>query len=178
MRIKNSEERFGIVSILLHWLIALLLIGLVTLGLYMTWIPISATKLKLYGWHKEFGILALMLVIVRITWRLSNSNPSLAKLPTWEKIAARTVHWLFYVFMFALPISGWLITSAAGLPVSFFGLFLLPNLVAADETLRSLFEEIHEWLGYGLIATFCLHVSAALKHHFINKDDILRRMIS
>ena len=178
MRIKNTEEHFGLISIVFHWVMALLLIGMVILGLYMTGVPISAQKLKLYRWHKEFGILILMLVIVRITWRLSAVNPSLAALPTWEKLAARTVHWLFYLFMFALPISGWLITSAAGLPVSFFGLFLLPNLIPADENSRLLLEGVHEWLAYGLIATFCLHVAAALKHHFINKDDILRRMIS
>lgn len=178
MQIKNTEHRFGLVSILLHWIMAVLLIGLVVVGLYMTWIPVSLTKLKLYGWHKEFGILALMLVMIRIVWRISQRLPSLSSLPWYEKIAARTVHWAFYGFMFALPISGWLITSAAGLPVSFFGLFVLPNLVVPNEEQRLLFQEIHEWLGYGLIATFCAHVGAALKHHFINKDDILRRMLS
>lgn len=177
MHIKNTREHFGIVTILIHWLMALLLIGLVILGLYMTWIPIGAQTLKLYRWHKEFGILALMLVIVRFTWRLYNVNPSLSELRPFERIAARGAHWLFYVFMFTLPISGWLMTSAADLPVSFFGLFLLPNLVSANEESRLLFQEVHEWLAYGLIITFCLHVSAALKHHFINKDNILRRMI-
>lgn len=178
MHIKNTQDQFGIISILLHWVMAILLIGLVCLGLYMTSIPISAEKLKLYGWHKEYGILVLMLVIVRITWRLSNMNPSLASLASWERKAARAVHWAFYGFMFALPMTGWLITSAAGLPVSFFGLFLLPNLISSSDELRNLFEQIHEWLAYGLIATFCLHVAAALKHHFINKDDILKRMLS
>jgi cytochrome b561 len=94
-----------------------------------------------------------------------------------EKIAARSVHYTFYVLMFALPVSGWIITSAAGLPASFFGLFVLPTLVAPNEETRILFQEIHRWVGYGLIAIIVLHVSAALKHHFINKDDILRRML-
>lgn len=177
MRITNTEDRYGVLAIFLHWLMAIILIGLLALGLYMVDIPIGIEKLKLYGWHKEYGLLALALVIVRLVWRLVTITPSL-QLPLWEIIAARTVHWAFYGFMFAMPITGWLITSAAGLPVSFFGLFVLPNLIAPNEELRILFQEIHEWLGYALIATIVLHASAALKHHFINKDDILRRMLS
>lgn len=177
MLLKNSSLRYGKIAIIIHWIMALLLIGLLILGLYMVGVPISLEKLKLYGWHKEYGILALMLVIFRIFWRITNELPSL-NIPTLERIAARTVHWAFYIFMFALPISGWLITSAAGLPVSFFGLFVLPNLVSPNPKSLGLYQEIHKWLSYGLIATLCLHIAAALKHHFINKDDILKRMLS
>jgi len=177
MLLKNSTTHYGKIAIILHWIMALLLICLVILGLYMVKLPIGLEKLKMYGWHKEYGILALMLVIVRFTWRLTNKTPSL-DIPLLEIIAARTVHWLFYVFMVALPITGWLVTSAAGLPVSFFGLFVLPNLVSSDSQSLAVYEEIHKWLGYGLIATFSLHTAAALKHHFINKDDILKRMLS
>ncbi|HVE44744.1 MAG TPA: cytochrome b [Gammaproteobacteria bacterium] len=177
MRLKNTENRFGLISIFLHWLMALLIIGLLILGLYMVALPISHEKLKLYGWHKEYGLLALGLVAVRLLWRLINITPRLS-LPLLEKIAARTVHWAFYFFMVAMPITGWLITSAAGLPASFFGLFVLPNLISPSEEQRLLFQQIHQWLGYGLIATIILHASAAFKHHFINKDDILKRMIS
>lgn len=177
MQLTNTENRYGIVTIFLHWLMAILIIGLLALGLYMVALPISHQKLKLYGWHKEYGLLALALVIFRLIWRLTNITPSLS-LPLLEKIAARSVHWAFYIFLFAMPITGWLITSAAGLPASFFGLFVLPNLISPNEELRVLFQEIHKWLGYGLIATIVLHASAALKHHFINKDDILRRMLS
>lgn len=177
MRIKNSQDHFGFVAIFLHWLIAFLIIGLLILGIYMVNIPISLEKLKLYGWHKEYGLLALGLAIIRLGWRLMNITPQLS-LPLLEKLAARAAHWAFYGFMFAMPITGWLITSAAGLPASFFGLITLPNLVSPNEELRQLFQEVHEWLGYGLIATIIVHTSAALKHHFINKDDILKRMIS
>jgi len=177
MQIKNSTTRFGIVAILLHWIIAVLIIGLLALGLYMIALPISLEKLKLYGWHKEYGLLALFLAIFRIVWRLSNQTPELA-LPWLEKVAARSMHWAFYCFMFAMPITGWLITSSAGLPASFFDLFTLPNLVAPDESKRIFFQWVHQWLGYALIAAITLHCAAALKHHFINKDDILRRMIS
>jgi cytochrome b561 len=177
MQLKNSEDHFGLVAILLHWIMALILIGLVILGLYMTSLPLSAQKLKLYGWHKEFGMLVLFLVMFRIVWRLGNRLPSLHSLNLFERFAARAVHWAFYLFMFALPITGWLITSSAGLPVSFFGWFVIPTLIAPNDNLRPLLETIHEWLAYGLIALFSLHLLAALKHHFINKDDILRRMI-
>lgn len=177
MQIKNSKDHFGVVAITLHWVMALLLIGLLAMGLYMVELPIGLQKLKLYGWHKEYGILALMLVLIRIVWRLINTTPELS-LPLLEKLAARAVHWAFYGFMFAMPITGWLITSAAGLPASFFGLFNVPNLIAPNPDLMTLFETIHKWVGYGLIATIVLHTSAALKHHFINKDDILRRMLS
>ena len=176
MRIINTNDRFGIVTIFLHWVIAVLMIGLLILGLYMVAMPISLEKLKFYGWHKEYGFLVLGLAIIRVFWRLVNLTPELS-LPRWEEIAARSVHWIFYGFMFALPITGWLITSAAGLPASFFGLITLPNLVAPNEELRLLFQQVHQWLGYALIAVIGLHAAAALKHHFIDKDDILRRMI-
>lgn len=176
MQLKNSEKAYGLVSMFFHWLIALLMIGLIILGLYMVRLPISLQKLKLYGWHKEFGFMVLGLAILRLLWRWINISPSLL-LPAWERLAARAVHWTFYGFMFALPITGWLITSAAGLPASFFGLITLPSLISPNEELRRTFEEIHEWLAYGLIVFIALHTAAALKHHFINKDDILRRMI-
>lgn len=177
MRLKNSDVHFGLIAILLHWIMAILIISMLALGLYMTPLPISLEKLKLYGWHKEYGFLVLALVILRLTWRLINKTPDLS-IPWYEKIAARMVHWAFYVFMFAMPISGWLITSAAGLPASFFGLLTLPNLIAPNEESRLFFQMVHQWLGYALIVTIVLHISGALKHHLIDKDDILRRMIS
>lgn len=177
MRIKNNETHFGLVAITLHWLMAILIIGMLCVGLYMTSLPVGMLKLKLYGWHKAFGILILTLVILRILWRLTNATPVLA-LPWWERTAARLAHFVLYVLMLAMPLSGWLMTSAAGLPPSFFGLFTLPNLVAPNDELRELFGLMHEWLAYGLIAVIILHTLAALKHHFIDKDDILRRMIS
>jgi cytochrome b561 len=96
----------------------------------------------------------------------------------WEKLAARSAHLLFYGFMIVMPLTGWLMSSAAGLQVSFFGLFLLPNLIGPDPSVMHLLKEVHQWLGYSLIALIGLHSAAALKHHFINKDDVLRRMVS
>lgn len=176
MQITNTANRYGLVAKLLHWVMAILLIGLLALGIYMVPLPISYQKLKLYGWHKEYGLLALGLVIARVIWRLLNAVPELS-IPWWEKLAARIVHWAFYFFMFAMPLTGWLVTSAAGLPASFFGWFVLPNLIAPNQEWLVIFEGLHQWLGYGLIAVIVLHTSAALKHHFINKDNILKRML-
>ena len=176
MNLKNSENHFGFVNIFLHWVMAVLIISMLGLGLYMVSLPINLEKLKLYGWHKEYGCVVLGLAVFRLMWRITNIMPQLS-LPFLERLAARAMHWAFYGFMFAMPLSGWLMTSAAGLPVSFFGLFVLPNLIHSNEEYRQLFQLAHKWLGYGLITAIVLHTSAALKHHFIDKDDILRRML-
>jgi cytochrome b561 len=177
MRVKNDERHFGLVAILLHWLIAILIISLLAVGLYMADLPIGMQKLKLYGLHKAFGILVLALVILRVIWRITNPTPIL-NLPWYERIAARFAHLALYILMLAMPLSGWLMSSAAGLAPSFFGLFTLPTLVAPNAELRELFGAVHQWLAYGLIAMIIVHTLAALKHHFIDKDDILRRMVS
>ncbi len=178
MQIQNTQNQFGVIAKLLHWLMALLLIGLVILGLTMVEMPLGIKKLKMYGWHKEWGVLVLMLVCIRLIWRLFNTTPPLPNnMPLWQKFAATSIHWVFYFLMFALPITGWMLSSASGLPVSFFGLFVLPDLVAQSDQLRSLLSEVHKWLAYGLIAAFFAHSGAALQHHFIHKDDILRRML-
>lgn len=174
---KNSHDRFGFIAILLHWLMALIIIGLIILGLYMTSLPLSVQQLKYYGWHKEYGLLILGLVVFRLFWRLTNPEPKLL-LPCLEKRAAHLTHWALYGFMIFLPLTGWLMSSAAGFPISFFGLCTLPNLIDPNEHLRALFTLLHKWSGYGLMVTICLHALAALKHHFIDKDTILRRMIS
>lgn len=177
MLIKNTENRFGVVAISLHWVMALLIIGMLAVGLYMVNLPVGLQKLKLYGLHKACGFLVLGLVTIRLIWRLLNTTPQLS-LPWWEKVAARLAHVALYGFMFAMPITGWLVTSAAGFPASFFGLFTIPTLIAPNEELLPWFSMAHEWIAYGLIATILVHTAAALKHHFIDKDDILKRMMS
>jgi cytochrome b561 len=178
MQIKNTPQNYGLVAKFFHWLMALLIIGIVSVGLYMTDLPIGTLKLKLYGLHKEFGLLVLMLVMLRIVWRIGNIAPLLpASMPGWQKLAANSVHWAFYGFMFAMPLSGWAMSSAAGFPPSFFGLFVLPGLIAPDQEKMVLLKTIHQYLAYGLIAAFCAHVAAALQHHFIDKDNTLRKML-
>lgn len=176
--LKNTTDRYGLPAIFLHWIMAALMIGLLATGLYMVRITFSGEKLALYGWHKEYGILILLLVIARMIWRWININPPLPMtLPFWQVLAARGAHYAFYGFMFVIPLTGWFISSAAGLPVSFFGWFVLPDIVPASENLRILFTNIHEWLSYALIAVIFVHIAAALKHHFINRDDVLRKIL-
>ncbi|MBV8801739.1 MAG: cytochrome b [Gammaproteobacteria bacterium] len=177
MQLTNTDNQFGLITILLHWIMAILIIGLLIIGIYMVRIPVSPLQLKLFRWHKEFGMLVLMVVIVRLIWRFSNVIPTLLTLPIWERMAALSVHWMFYFFMIILPISGWLVSSAAGISISFFGWFVFPDFVSANEEVRILFTAIHKWIAYLLIAVLCLHIAAALKHHYLNKDDILRRML-
>lgn len=165
----------------LHWLMAVLLTTLVVLGLYMVGLPdagFDTKKIRLIFYHKELGILALTLVTVRLLWRLGNALPRLVDtLPGWQKVVARFVHLSFYGLMLALPITGWLMPSAAGIPVSLLGLFTLPDLVSYSERLFHTFIEIHKWLGYALIAFMLAHIGAALGHHFVLKDKTLTKML-
>lgn len=176
--IRNTPTQYGSVAIIFHWVMALIVIVMIIIGLYMVGLPIGLRKLQYYGWHKELGVLTLILVVLRVMWRFANVVPRLMPLlPFWEATIARMVHWIFYLLLGVLPLTGWLMSSAAGLPVSFFGLFVLPDLIAPNDGLRVLLKEFHQTLAYILIVFICLHILAALKHHFINKDDILRRMI-
>lgn len=178
MQFLNSDNRYGMIAVMLHWLMAILIIGLIILGLYMVRLPINLQKLRYYGWHKEYGVLALMLLAVRFGWRLGNVVPQLpSHISVLQKMAAHAAHYLLYILMLAMPLTGWMMSSAAGLPVSFFGLFVLPDLATPDENLFKLLVVTHEWLGYAFIAVICAHAGAALQHHFYHKDDILRRML-
>lgn len=179
--IKNTQDHYGVVAILLHWSMAVLVIGLAALGLYMVGLPdagFDKNKITLILYHKEFGLLVLFLFTVRLVWRVTQTLPQLvARLPDWQQIAARFVHLSFYALLFVMPVTGWLMSSAAGIPVSFFGLFMLPDLIHRDDELFQLLIEIHRWVGYVLILFICVHVGAALRHHFVFRDDTLRRML-
>ena len=176
--LKNTANRYGLIAITFHWVIALLILGMLALGLYMVDLPISLNKLRLYGWHKEFGILILILAMLRIFWRYLNVAPVLpTHLARLQKIAAKSAHYIFYFLMIAMPLTGWMMSSSAGVPVSFFGLFVLPDLVSANKNLSQLLASIHGWMAYFLIAMITLHVGAALQHHFYYKDDVLKRMM-
>ena len=176
MRIKNTYSRYGFVTIGFHWMMAVLIIGMLSLGLYMISLPKGPYKFFLYGWHKQIGAVILILSLVRLFWRVINITPTLA-LPLWEKFTALAVHWGFYGLMIAMPLSGWLMTNASGRSVSFFKLFDLPILMSKNDFLNDLFGNIHEYLAYLFIAAIILHTIAALKHHYVDKDDILKRML-
>lgn len=162
----------------LHWLIALLMLGLLGLGFYMHDLPLSPRKLQLYSWHKWAGVTVFLLVILRLAWRVTHQPPPLpAGMPRWQQWAAQTTHLLLYVLMLAVPLSGWLMSSAKGFQTVWFGVLPLPDLLAKDKALGDLLATLHMSLNLLLVALLVAHVGASLKHHFINKDDVLLRML-
>lgn len=173
----TPTSRYTATAIHLHWLVALALIGTFSLGLYMHELPLSPTKLKLYSWHKWAGVTIFLLVLVRLAWRLGHRPPELpAGMPAWQRQASAWVHGLLYLLMFAVPLSGWLMSSAKGFQTVWFGVLPLPDLVGKNESLGELLETAHKLLNLTLASLVGLHVAAALKHHFIDRDDVLRRM--
>jgi len=177
MPARNTAVRYGFVAQGLHWVIAGLLIIQVTLGKIADELPLGLDKLALMARHKSVGITILALAVIRLTWRLFDRPPPPPPMPRWQHIASRLTHGAFYVLLFALPISGWLMSSASNYPVSWFGLAQLPDFVAPDEGLEHLLEEIHETLVKVLVVLAILHVVAALKHQFIDRDGLLIRML-
>lgn len=180
MQFANTGQRYGMVAIILHWLMALLLVALLLLGLYMVSLPdagFDQKKITLILLHKQYGMLALWLALLRLAWRMGGILPALVEdIPDWQKVAARFVHLSFYGLMFALPVSGWLMSSAAGIQVYFFGWYL-PDFIAPNDHHFRLLISVHMWLGFALIGCFALHVGAALRHHFLFRDDTLRKML-
>ncbi len=171
--------RYNNIAILLHWLIALLIISAFILGVTMTDIPgFTPTKLKYFSWHKWIGVTVLALACMRLLWRLFNQAPPYpASMPAWQKKAAYGLHGLLYVLMFAVPLSGYFYTLAAGVPVVYFGIIPLPVLIEPHPELKASLRLLHYCLNVTLFICICLHVLAALKHHFIDRDDVMKRML-
>ena len=171
-------DRYTRTAVALHWAIALLVFAAFPLGVYMHELPLSPDKLRLYSYHKWIGVSIFLLAVLRVTWRSTHRPPPLpAAMPHWEKLAANTVHYLLYVLLFAVPLSGWLMSSAKGFQTVWFGVLPLPDLVGKDKALGELLTELHETLNFLLLGLVFAHIGAALKHHFIERDGILARMI-
>lgn len=178
MALHNTTNRWGWLSQFLHWLIVVLIILQVTLATLADDLPPGVKKLGLLARHKSVGITILMLAVVRLAWRWTNPTPALPPtLRSWERSLARITHALLYVLLFAMPLSGWTMSSARGFPVSWFGFFQLPDLVPKDKPLYNALLLTHTSLAWVLYAVVALHVLAALKHHFVLRDDTLRRML-
>ncbi len=174
---KNTDKSFGLIARGFHWTTALIVLALLSLGLYMAGLEYSPFKLNLYFWHKSFGILVLMLLTLRLGWRLYNGPPSpLASHEKWEKALSQKIHVLLYFGLAVMPLSGWFMSSAGDFPASFFGLFDMPDLVAKNETVFKILRRVHTFSAYALIAAIGLHALGAVKHHLIDKDETLRRM--
>ena len=178
MQWRNSIHSYGAVAKAFHWPLALVIIGMLAVGIYMEGLPVSPEKFSLYGWHKSVGVMVFALMLLRLGWKLMNVSPALPDgMRLHERMAAKGTHLAFYLLLLAMPVSGWLMSSTAGFPVSVFGWFTLPDLLAPDTQLKELFTTIHELIGYALISLISVHVAAALYHHFIRKDTVLRRML-
>jgi cytochrome b561 len=162
----------------LHWLMAILFFGLLALGFYMHDLPLSPEKLKLYSWHKWAGVTAFMLVWLRLFWRVTHRPPALpANMPKTMQLAAHAGHLLLYVLMIAIPLSGWLMSSAKGFQTVWFGVMPIPDLIGKHKETGDLLQTLHMGLNLLFAAVIAGHIGAALKHHFIDKDDILKRML-
>lgn len=166
------------VAKLLHWLMAPLLIGLLALGFYMHDLPLSPEKLQLYAWHKWAGVSAFLLVLVRMSWRFTHRPPALPQsMPMAMQRIAHAGHAMLYVLMLAIPLTGWLMSSAKGFQTVLFGVLPIPDLLAKDKALGDLLAEVHETLNILFLLVLAGHIAAALKHHWVDKDDILTRML-
>lgn len=164
-------------AIALHWLVAVLICCSFPLGLYMTSLALSPLKLQLYSYHKWLGMLILALVVLRVLWRLGKGAPPALPAPAWQQRAAVVTHTLLYALMVAIPLTGWMMSSAKGFPVVWLGVLPLPDLVGKDEALGDLLLATHKALNFLLLGLVGLHVAAALKHHFVDRDATLVRML-
>lgn len=173
------EPRYTTTAKILHWVMALLIIGTFTLGLTMIEIPgITPTKLKFFNWHKWAGVTVLMLATLRLLWRLTHPAPPLPPgMPHWQKKIAEFTHYLLYFCIFAVPLSGYFYSLASGFPVVYFGLVQLPVLIEPNPELKEQLKTLHYIGNITLSTLVILHVGAALQHHFIHRDDVLRRML-
>lgn len=170
--------RYTRTAITLHWLIALLIFAALPLGLYMHDLPLSPHKLRLYSYHKWIGVTVFLFAVIRLSWRITHRPPAMPDtMQRWEKFAAESVHYLLYALIFVIPVSGWLMSSAMGFQTVWFGVLPLPDLVGKNKALADALHEVHENLNYGLLVLVLGHAGAALKHHFIERDDVLVRMI-
>jgi cytochrome b561 len=175
---KTAPARYTGVAIGLHWLMAIALVGSFSLGTYMHDLPFSPTKLKYFSWHKWAGVTIFAVLLLRLIWRLTHRPPALpAGMPRWQQLAATATHLALYGLMIAIPLSGWLMSSAKGFQTVWFGVLPIPDLLGKSESLGDLLRNVHEALNFLLALTVSAHVGAALKHHFVNRDDVLLRML-
>ena len=162
----------------LHWLMALMILGLLALGFYMEDLPLSPEKLQFYSWHKWAGVTVFVLVWLRLLWRVAHRPPAYPP-SMWglQQGLAHSGHLVLYVLMIVIPLSGWLMSSAKGVQTVWFGVLPLPDLIGRDKALGKQLAELHSALNIGFLLLIGGHAAAALFHHLVHKDDILRRML-
>jgi len=172
----TESKRYTRTAIALHWVLGLALLGSFSVGLYMTGLPLSPQRLKLYNWHKWAGVTILTLSAIRLAWRLTHRPPADVAMPAWQQRAAHWTHRALYALFFFVPLAGWAYSSAAGFPVVVFGLLPLPDFLPADKALAETIKPLHKILAWLLALLVLGHVGAALKHHFVDRDGLLGRM--
>ncbi len=178
----HSAPRYTLVAVVLHWVLALFILGMFSVGVYMSDLPFSPWRLKLYNWHKWAGVTFLALTLLRLFWRVTHRAPALPKavvdaMPSWQTRAYHATHHLLYVLFFAVPMIGWAYSSAAGFPIVWFGQIPLPDFMPVDKALAELIKPWHEWSALALMGLAGLHIGAALKHHWVDRDGLLARML-
>jgi cytochrome b561 len=178
MALRNDHFDWGSVMRALHWLIALGVLGLLAVGWWMEDLPNSPRKIDIYKLHKSAGLTVLALMTVRIAWRLlDRRRPRPPAMPAWQQRAADTSHLVMYLALITMPVSGWLYNSASGFPLKWFELFKVPALTGSDATIKAVSGAVHEYTAVVLAVLAGIHVAAALKHHFVDRDSVLRGML-
>ena len=172
-----SKVRYTSIAIILHWVMALLILATWSIAIAVDDMPLSPARITGLSWHKWLGVTIFFLVILRLLWRAAHPAPPLkVPMPAWQEKAMQFTHIALYLLMLLIPLVGWLMSSAKGYTVNYFGLFELPDLVDKDKVLGHQLKEVHEFLANGLMVLVGLHILAALKHQFIDKDGLLSRM--
>ena len=177
-----ASPRYGGVAISFHWVLALAIVASFSLGVYMHDLPFSIARIKLFNYHKWAGITILVLSLLRLLWRLTHRPPplsprQLAVTPAWQQRAAKVSHGLMYVLFLAVPLLGWAYSSAAGLPIVWFGVLPLPDFVPVNRDMaNALLKPLHAYAAFTLGGVVLLHVAAAFKHQFIDRDRLMSRM--
>jgi len=176
--LRNDADSWGAPAKLFHWVMAALIFAQIALGLAAVSWRLSPTKLDLFVWHKSTGMLILALLALRLLWRLSGRVPDLpAAMAAWERLGAHASHFLLYALMIALPLTGWVISSASNVPFRIFWTLPLPAITAPDKATADLFASVHGWLVTLLAVVLFAHIGAALQHHCVKRDTVLSRML-
>jgi cytochrome b561 len=174
----RATDRYTGAAIAFHWILAVLIIGNLAFGLSIVDLPLTPQKLRYFSWHKWTGVTIFLIAAARLAWRLTHPAPLLpAAMRPWERRLAHAVHVLLYVLFLAAPLTGWLFSSAAGVQTVYLGVLPIPDLLSKNEDVAEVLKVAHHWVNYTLAALIVLHVIAALKHHFVDRDDVLARML-
>ncbi|MEO8937496.1 MAG: cytochrome b [Burkholderiaceae bacterium] len=175
----TTRTHYTATAIALHWLMAAMIVSSLSLGYYMSGLPFSPSRIRLFNYHKWLGVTILAIAAVRLLWRLTHRPPVLPSyLPPWQQWSAHAGHWLMYGLFFAVPLAGWAYSSAAGFPLVYFGVLPLPDWVSPDKALAKQLATLHAVLAYSLAAVVVGHITVAIKHGFEDPTGYLQRMLA